>query len=570
MFLSARYQISTPANRRGMRVVLWSAFSALLCTTQLSAEEQERTMFIREFRVLGAKHIPRIEIEEAVYPFLGPGRTVVDIQKAATALQKVYDGKGFSGTRVQMVAEQSGNGGVVLLEVIDGKVASLRVKGARYFLPSEIKAKALSLAEGKVINFNDVQRDIAALNKHPDRSVQPKLVAREDEPGLYDVELLVKDKSPFHGNVELNNRASANTTDLRLSGSFSYANLWQLGHTIGASYQMSPQDTSEVKVFSAYYLWRFRDIDSFSLMLTGTKQDSNVSTLGSVASAGRGEILGLRGMFTLPSQEGFYQSFSLGMDWKRFDQAVTIGLTTDKTPITYYPVSATWDGTWLHSRDVADAANPGKWKRVDTGFTTASAGVTLGIRGTGSEASELDRNRFGADGNFIYFRGDISHTQQLGRDWELFLKLHGQAADQPLVNSEQFGGGGMGTARGYKEAEALGDNAIFGTFELRTPSLLKTKRLVKKKNYQGVEEEVEESTGNEWRFYAFADAGTLTLHDTLPGQDSSFRLASYGIGSEVELFEHFHGIVELALPLTSIGTTQAHDTRVNFRLWADF
>ena len=135
---------------------------------------------------------------------------------------------------------------------------------------------------------------------------------------------------------------------------------------------------------------------------------------------------------------------------------------------------------------------------------------------------------------------------------------------------EQFGGGGMGTARGYKEAEALGDNAIFGTFEIRTPSLLKTKRLVKKKNYQGVEEEVEESTGNEWRFYAFADAGTLTLHDTLPGQDSSFRLASYGIGSEVELFEHFHGIVELALPLTSIGTTQAHDTRVNFRLWADF
>ena len=34
-----------------------------------------------------------------------------------------------------------------------------------------------------------------------------------------------------------------------------------------------------------------------------------------------------------------------------------------------------------------------------------------------------------------------------------FAKVQGQIADQPLVNSEQFAGGGLGTVRGYFEVE---------------------------------------------------------------------------------------------------------------------
>jgi hypothetical protein len=347
--------------------------------------------------------------------------------------------------------------------------------------------------------------------------------------------------------------------------------LWQRGHSIGASYQISPEDLSEVKVFSGYYVARFPGVDDFSLMFTGTKQDSNVSTLGSVGVAGKGDILGMRGIFTLPSLDGFFQSLSVGLDYKNFDQAVQIGLTSDVTPISYYPLSATWDGTWLHTREEAapTAEDPEGKKKVELGTTTLTAGVTFGLRGTGSTRTSLDRNRFGADGNFIYLRGELAHTQKLRNDWELYGKLQGQAADQPLVNSEQFGGGGMGTVRGYLEAEALGDNAIIGTVELRTPSFLKTTRMVKVTE-DGKEKEVEQSTGNEWRLYAFADGGSLTLHDTLPDQESSFRLASIGLGTQIQIREHFHGILELAMPLTSLSTTEAHDTRVSFRLWADF
>ena len=534
------------------------ALSASLCFAQQTAEPR---IFIREFRVIGAKDMPKIDVESAVYPFLGPGRTFDDVEGARAALEKAYRDKGFSVAQV-IIPDQTGASGIINLQVMPGKVGELAVKGARYFMPSHVRKQAQSLAEGKVINFNDVTRDVVGLNKLAERRVQPK-IEPGFEPGLWNIDLIVEDKSPLHGSIELNNRNSANTTDLRLNTSLSYSNLWQKGHSIGLSYQMSPQDTAEVKVLSGYYIARFAGFDDFSLMLMGTKQDSNVSTLGGVAVAGKGNILGIRGIFTLPSQDGFFHSLSVGLDYKAFDQLVQVGTTTDLTPIYYYPLSATWDGTWLHTREVDG-------KKQEVGETTLTAGLTFGLRGSGSSRSGLDRNRFGADANFIYLRGDLSHMRKLPRDWELFGKAQVQASDQPLVNSEQFGGGGMGTVRGYMEAESLGDNAIIGTLELRTPSLLKTKRIVKKKNDSGVEEEIEEGTGDEWRFYGFVDGGSLTLHDTLPEQESSFRLASIGLGTELQYREHYHGILEIALPLTTQSTTKAHESRVSFRVWADF
>ena len=546
--MSSRRHPFSSLSPRALACVGW--LLALPLAGAAEGEIQEtapRPIYIREYRVTGSQSLPPVEVQEAVYPFLGPGRTPADVEQARAALEKAYQDKGYKAATVS-VPEQSGRGGIVLLEVREGTVGRLRVKNARYFLPAAMKAQARSLAEGKVIDFNGVQRDIVSLNQHPDRRVEPKLNPT-DKPGVYDIELLVKDKSPLHGSVELNNRYSANTPELRLSGALSYGNLWQLGHTVGTSFQISPEDLAKVKVFTAYYLARFPGIDWLSVLVQGVKQNSDVSTLGGVAVAGRGEIIGARAIATLPGRPGFYHSLTAGMDYKHFDQDVTVGLTTDKTPIHYYPLSLNYSATWVGKKSL----------------TEFNAGITAGLRGMGSRGRNFERNRFGSDGNFFYFRGDLSRTQQLPYGLALFCKIQGQAAGAPLVNSEQFGGGGLNTARGYLEAEALGDNAIFGTLELRSPSFLTATRKVG----EG-ENATEESTGNEWRFYAFGDMGTLTSHEPLPDQESSFNLASIGIGSRCQLFDHFNGSVDLALPLTSLTDTHAHDPRVTFRVWADF
>jgi len=94
----------------------------------------------------------------------------------------------------------------------------------------------IALAEGKVPNFNEITRDIISLNQWPDRRITPSLRPGV-EPGTVDIDLNVEDSFPLHGSLELNNRYSADTTPLRLSASLSCGNLWQAGHTIGASFQ---------------------------------------------------------------------------------------------------------------------------------------------------------------------------------------------------------------------------------------------------------------------------------------------------------------------------------------------
>lgn len=491
--------------------------------------------YIREYRVRGAHKLSRPEVEEAVYPYLGPGRSPADVESARAALEKAYKDRGYQTVVVQ-VPSQNGAGGVIFLDVVENRVGRLRVRGSRYFSLSQIKKEAPSLAEGTVPNFNEVARDVVALNQLADRRVTPSVRAGL-VPGTVDIDLQVTDTFPLHGSAELNNRYSPGTTQLRLNGSVSYNNLWQLGHSIGFSFQIAPEHLDDAKVFSAYYLARIPGISWLTLLLQGTKQDSNVSTLGGAAVAGRGEILGGRAIVTFPAGDHFYHNLSLGVDYKHFDQNLTVSGQELLTPITYYPFTIDYSATW---------AQPGS-------VTALNAGVTFAVRGLGSDEGEFDFNRFKASGNFIYLRGDIGHTHDLPKGFQVFGKIGGQVADQPLVNSEQFSAGGLATVRGYLESEVLGDDAVIGSLELRTPSLLKGP-----------------PDRNDWRFYLFADGSAVFIDSPLPDQQSNFELGSIGLGSRLRLFNHFSGELNLGLPLVSQTETDAWEPRLIFRVWADF
>ncbi len=511
---------------------LWP--TAVLAAPEPAAPDNR--FYIREYRVQGVKHLQSAEVEDTVYPFMGPERTADDVEQARAALEKLYRAKGYQAASVVIPAQQV-KGGIIFLQVAEGTVGKLRVRDSRYFSPNEIKKNAPSLAEGGVLNFNGINRDVVALNQLPDRRVTPSLKAGA-EPGVFDVDLTVKDTPPLHGSLELNNRYSPNTTPLRVNGSVSYANLWQLGHTLGFSFQVAPERLDDAKIFSAYYLVHLTETPWLSLLVQATKQDSNISTLGGSAVAGRGETFGIRAIMTLPPSEEFYHSLTLGLDSKHYGQNLTTAGVTTATPITYYPLSAVYSGSWT-----------GKGSATDF-----NAGPTLGLRGAGSDDTAFNARRNGASGSFISFRADVSRTQDLPAGFQLFGKLQGQIADQPLVDTEEFSGGGLATVRGYLEGEVAGDDALFGSVELRSPSVL---------GWLG------EKSG-EWRFYGFADGGMLQVQHPLPAQTADFTLASVGVGSRLRFRDYLSGSIDAGLPLKSQTTTHQGDLRLTFSIRADY
>lgn len=503
---------------------------------------------IAEFRVEGADSLPQIEIEAAVYPFLGPRRTTEDVEKARVAVEKAYHDKGFQTVSVA-VPQQDAQRGFIVLKVTESRVGRLRVKGSRYFDLANIKHSAPSLREGTLPDFQAVTKDIVALNRWPDRRITPALRAGI-APGTVDVDLNVEDTFPLHGSAELNNRQSPSTTPLRESYSLRYDNLWQLGHSMTVTYQDAPLNRKDAMVISGSYMAR-TDYDWLNVLIYGLKSDSAVATVGGSNVVGPGEVIGGRAVLTLPTKGELFHTLSLGIDYKHFAQTLTLGTDKFDSPVTYAPLVASYGATW----------------QGDGRLTQLNASITSGLRGIGSTPEDFDAKRFKATASFIHLNADVSHTQDLPGGGQLFAKIQGQIADQPLVSSEQISLGGQDTVRGYLESEVLGDYGAFGTLELRTMNLAP---YLEQKLDNPLGEPIKFNAFDEWRFFAFADAGRARIYDPLPEQQSQFDLASYGVGTQIKTLRHLNSLFFVGMPLISQQVTVANKPRFSFRIWGEF
>jgi hemolysin activation/secretion protein len=508
---------------------------------------------IDDYRIDGADHMAQIDVEEAVYPFLGPHRTAADVEKARAALEKSYHDEGYQTVSVS-IPPQNALTGLVVLRVTEGVIGHVRVKNARFFDLQKIKARARSLREGTLPNFHDLTADIIALNAWPDRRVTPALRAGV-KPGTVDVDLNVDDKLPLHGEVEINDRNSPNTAPLRVTGTVHYDDLWQLGHSLSFTYQVAPQDPANAESFSGSYLARVTD--DFSVLVYGLTSNSNVATVGGFNVVGPGQVVGARAVVTLPMQENFFHTISLGIDYKHFGEVVgsqataANASTSFSSPVTYFPLAVNYSATW----------------QQDGSLTQLNAAATMNIRGLGSDFAAFDNKRFNADPSFFHLNADVEHTHDLPEGYQVYGKLQGQFASGPLVSSEEFSLGGWDTVRGYYESEALGDNAVAGTIELRSPDV---GTLIQKNLKDSSGHPLQANVFDEWRFFAFGDGGLCTVQQPTVGEQESFWLASYGVGTRFKALNYFNAQLALAMPVISQTYTRANDPHLLFRVWGDF
>lgn len=504
-----------------------------------NAVDRSQMLYIREFRVLGNHQLSRSEVEKAVYPYMGPERTPDDVEQARAALEKVFQEKGFQTVNVQ-IPQQTGKRGIVFLQVTEGKIGRLNVEGSRYFTINSIKKQVPSLQPGSVPDFNKVSKEILALNQWSDRQVIPTLTPGF-EPGTVDVNLKVKDTLPIHGSTELNNRWNQGSPPLRLNFAGSYDNLWQAGHSIGGSYQMSPQDTSSVQNWNTFYTARIPAVDWLKLNVSYGKQNS-LSTLGGGSVAGNGSTAGFRFLFSLPSEKDFNHSISAGMDFKQVlnvNNDATTGANVPLNDYNYSPVRFNYTSVWAPSNSVTI---------FDGGFSFGIRGQNIPIQGPGND-QQFDDETVG--GGFFAVRGDLSHTHDLPGGFQIFGKFQGQWSPTPLIFTEQFVAGGLDSCRGYTEATALGDSAAFGSIELRSPEIWK--------GHCGI-------TG--WRVYAFLDFGTLL--DGTPGttssndgnlltSDTQYTMASYGGGTRLRITDYLNASIDAGIPMISLNPVNTPD-----------
>ncbi|MFC5741279.1 ShlB/FhaC/HecB family hemolysin secretion/activation protein [Dyella tabacisoli] len=490
--------------------------------------EAPATFEVNEYLVRGNTLLDALDIESTVEPFLGPGRSLNEVHAARDALQKVYQAKGYQSVVVEVPPQQV-KGGVILLQVVENSIGRVRVEGAKYHSPQAIRDAVPALAEGSIPNFTQAQAQLAQVNRQSGQQVVPLL-----KPGVLpqtmDVTLKVEDTYPLHGSVTVNNDHSADTPELRTIGNVRYDNLWQLGHSISATYIVAPQHRDAAEVYALSYMAPLSE--QWSLLGSGYKSNSNANTLGGTTVLGKGNAISLQATRLLSTLGAYGQSISIGISRKHFDQNITLGGQTSRAPITYYPVSVTYTGQ----------------RSSEKSTTALSLSGNFGWRGQGSAGSAFDNQRYKARDNFAYVRADLNYTRFFAGDYALVLRGSGQWADSPLISSEQFAAGGASTVRGYLSAENTADHGVIASAELRSPSLATwLGRLVN------------DPFVNDWRFHFFIDGSRLQLIDPLKDQRGRFNLLSTGVGTRFTLFRYVNGELEYAYPLKDGTRTKAHD-----------
>lgn len=494
---------------------------------------------VLEFVVDGNRVLPAVAIERAVYRFLGEGRRIRDVEAARESLEKAYHAAGYLTVGVD-IPEQKVDAGLVRLVVTEGQVERLRVTGSRYYSLGHIRAAVPSLAAGSVPNFPQAQAELATLSRTADRRVTPVLRPGRS-PGGVEVELKVEDTLPLHGNLELSNRRSPNTSELRLAGGLRYDNLFQRDHGIGLQFQTAPQNTDDVRVLSINYLAPIPGTGA-QLSLYAVESRSDVAALGTVNVIGNGTILGARIVLPLPAPSAapIFHSFSFGLDHKDFRETVNLqGADSVNNPIRYVPLVAQYG--------LVVAGNGSR-----TQFNVAAV---AGLRGWfGNDDRDFAAKRFLARSNFLIGRFDLEHERSFGTGWVARARADVQLASQPLVSNEQFAAGGVDSVRGYLESEASGDDALRVRVEADSPALWTA------------------SAPGGMRLVAqgFVEGASLRVQEPLPGQTARFRLASAGVGLRLRAERGLSAGLDVAWPLRDGPRTTSNSPRVHVRIGYEF
>lgn len=197
---------------------------------------------VEKYLVAGNSVLPPKAIATALTNIDGAfGTNVVfeGIGAVRDELQKAYRERGYVTVAVA-VPKQSLTNATVKIQVTEGRLAEIRVKGNHYFSSNNVMRTLPSLHTNMLLNGPIFNTELNRANANQDRQIYP-VISPGADPGTSELTLNVKDRFPLHGKVELNNESSPGTPDLRLNSSAVYNNLWNLDQSVGFQYGFSPQ-----------------------------------------------------------------------------------------------------------------------------------------------------------------------------------------------------------------------------------------------------------------------------------------------------------------------------------------
>jgi hemolysin activation/secretion protein len=494
---------------------------------------------VERFRVSGNTLLEPAAIEAALAPFKG-SRTLAELRLAAAAVQGLYAQAGYGGV-IAYLPPQVAEPGVVLIAVVEGKVATVTVRGAAVFSETNVRASVPALSTGATPQVRRIDAQIGIANENPSKRVQVLLKPGE-HPGEIAAELAVTEKPLQSMTFGLDNTGNDHTGRYRAGFTWTHANLTGGDDVLTTQYQTSPGDPGKVTVLGVGYRYPLPGalavLDGY-LAYSNVDAGTSATAAGDVRLSGRGNLAGLRSTWSLPRLGDVDQRLAVGLDRREYlNHCEVAGLPSGACG----PAGASVTVTPLSLEYSARAASPVAWAAALT------LQRNLGLGGNHADDASFANMRIGASPGYSTARASLDASTTFAERWQLRGRLALQWSGDALVSGEQFGLGGAGSVRGYEERELVGDRGALLSLELGGPELLDRPL----------------PSAASLRPFAFADTGTVSNLLGAPCRGTATRctLSSLGLGLQFER-EHLQARLAVAAALDDAITTHRHDARAH-------
>ena len=490
--------------------------------------------------------IDRIEVEGSTVftsedfapvldPLQGQNVTLTQLQEAVDALTQLYVSEGYINSRA-ILAEQTFADGVVTIEVREGAIADIKLRGLQRFQPVYFTSR-LDLGIDTPFNVNDLEDQLRLLQINPlIEDLQVDLQPGE-EAGESVLLLDIEEASPFFGTAFVDNYSAASVGSERYGLNAGYRNLLGLGDIFSTTVTRSSTGGSRVYDFS--YSIPINAMEG--TINAGITLDRNNVTLPPF------DVLGIRGeseTYEISVRQPLVRNFT-----EEFALSVGLRHKTGQTFLfdntgTSFSSGAEADGT---TRTMVLSFGQDYLKRDRQGAWIFRSQLNFGVDWW--DATNNDDPT--PDGQFFSWTGQVQRIHRLG-DRHLFV-IQGDVQLSPnnLLASERFGIGGGQTLRGYRQGARSGDNGW---------------RI-------SIEDRITLASGDPavhlFQVIPFLDMGMVWNNPSNPDQIANEHfLAGAGVGLLYSPVENLTMRLDLTLPLVNIRdrSVNAQDDGIYFSL----
>ena len=527
-------------------------------------------VLVRAFRVDGNSLLDPALLQATLQPWQGT-RSLAELRQAAQAVQGLYSQAGY-GAVVAYLPPQPVADGTVTVVVVEGKLSRITVQGARRLSPERVRAALPTLVEGATPRVRRIDAELQIANENPARSVGV-LLGPGAAPGEVAATVKIEEQPVQRFTLALDNSGNDATGLYRLSLGWLHADISGHDDILNLQVQVSPTKFSAVQVLSAgYRLPLVRALAALDLFAAYSDVDGGIqpSAAGDLRFAGKGRILGARGIAYLPRWGEVDQRLTLAIESRDYRNDCSVaglpagacgpaGASVRVQPLTLEYAAQT-GGALPAALNIALAHN-------------------LALGGQHGSSADFDAARPGAVPRYTVVRGGGQISTPVADDWALGGRLAGQFTRDALVPGEQFGLGGASTVRGYADRELAGDRGLVASIELTTP------RLLGGAGGAGGEAGGRTPGGTagggspggtaggaaDLRLLAFVDAGQVSNVDNLACRALQTRctLSSVGIGARLG-WGVVQGRLFVARALQDAAATRTGDWRTHLTLTANF